>query len=81
MTIKLSNMKLYMSSVMGSIKLLVISTMLATMIISVQSCDEQETSPAYTKTINWMRRGFDRLKCLDNSSPFYYYMFIKSIKG
>ena len=48
MTIKLSNMKLYMNS----IKLLVISTVLATIIISVQSCDEQETSPAYAKTIN-----------------------------
>ena len=48
MTIKLSNMKLYMSSV----RMLIISTVLAVMIISVQSCDEQETSPAYAKTIN-----------------------------
>ena len=48
MTMKLSNMKLYMNS----IKLLVISTVLAAMIISVQSCDEQETSPAYAKTNN-----------------------------
>lgn len=49
MTMKLSNMKLYMSSVVNGVKLLVISTVLATIIISVQSCDEQETSPAYAK--------------------------------
>ena len=66
MTMKLSNMKLYMNN----IKMLVISIVLASIIISVQSCDEQETSPAYAKTNNWMRRGFNRLKCLDNSSPF-----------
>ena len=48
MTMKLSNMKLYMNN----IKMLVISIVLASIIISVQSCDEQETSPAYAKTIN-----------------------------
>ena len=48
MTIKLSNMKLYMNSV----KMLIISIVLASIIISVQSCDEQETSPAYAKTNN-----------------------------
>ena len=45
---KLSNTKLYMSSV----KLLVISIVLASVAISIQSCDEQETSPAYAKIIN-----------------------------
>ena len=48
MTMKLSNMKLYMNN----IKMLVISIVLASIIISVQSCDEQETSPAYAKTNN-----------------------------
>lgn len=48
MTMKLSNMKLYMSSV----KMLISSVVLASIIISVQSCDEQETSPAYAKTNN-----------------------------
>ena len=48
MTMKLSNMKLYMNN----IKVLIISTVLAAIIISVQSCDEQETSPAYAKTNN-----------------------------
>ena len=52
MTIKLSNMKLHMSSVVNGVRMLIISTVLATIIISVQSCDEQETSPAYAKTIN-----------------------------
>ena len=57
MTIKLSNMKLYMSSIVSSsvvngVRMLIISTVLAAIIISVQSCDEQETSPAYAKTIN-----------------------------
>ena len=57
MTIKLSNMKLYMSSIVSSsvvngVRMLIISTVLAAIIISVQSCDEQETSPAYAKTNN-----------------------------
>lgn len=56
MTMKLSNMKLYMNSVVSSVmnitKLLVISIVLTSIIISIQSCDEQETSPAYAKTIN-----------------------------
>lgn len=50
---KLSNTKLYMNS----IKLLVISTVLATVVISIQSCDEQETSPAYAKTYSQMSKG------------------------
>ena len=47
---KLSNTKLYMSNAMGSVKLLVISMILTSVIISAQSCDKQETSPAYAKT-------------------------------
>lgn len=51
---KLSNTKLYMNS----IKLLVISTVLATVVISIQSCDEQETSPAYAKHIvKWVKEN------------------------
>ena len=57
MTMKLSNTKLYMSNAMGSVKLLVIFTVLATVIISAQSCDEQETSPAYAKTYSQMSGG------------------------
>lgn len=52
MTMKLSNMKLYMNSVVNGVKMLIISIVLASIIISVQSCDEQETSPAYAKTNN-----------------------------
>ena len=50
---KLSNTKLYMSSV----KLLVIFTVLVSVIISAQSCDKQETSPAYAKTYIQMSGG------------------------
>ena len=46
-----------MSNAMGSVKLLVIFTVLATVIISAQSCDEQETSPAYAKTYSQMSKG------------------------
>ena len=53
---KLSNTKLYMSNAMGnamgSLKLLVIFTLLVSVVISIQSCDEQETSPAYAKIID-----------------------------
>ena len=49
---KLSNTKLYMSNAMGSVKLLVISIVLASVVISVQSCDKQETIPTYAKIIN-----------------------------
>ena len=52
MTMKLSNTRLYMSSLGSSIKMLIISIVLASVAISIQSCDEQETSPAYAKTIN-----------------------------
>lgn len=45
MAMKLSNMKLYTNSV----KMLIISIVLASIIISVQSCDEQDTSPVYAK--------------------------------
>ena len=45
MTMKLSNTKLYMSSV----KLLVIFMLLTSLIVSTQSCDKQETTPAYAK--------------------------------
>ena len=58
---KLSNTKLYMSNAignaMGIVKLLVISMLLASVVISVQSCDEQETSPAYAKTYSQMSGG------------------------
>ena len=50
MTMKLSNTKLFMSSVMNGVKLLVISMLLTSVIVSAQSCDKQETTPAYAKT-------------------------------
>ena len=49
---KLSNTKLYMSNAMGSLKLLVISMLLTSVIVSAQSCDKQETTPAYAKVNN-----------------------------
>ena len=49
---KLSNTKLFMNSLMNGVKLLVISMLLTSVIISAQSCDKQETTPAYAKTGN-----------------------------
>ena len=46
---KLSNTKLYMNSLMNGVKLLVISMLLTSVIVSAQSCDKQETTPAYAK--------------------------------
>ena len=71
---KLSNTKLFMNN----IKLLVISMLLTSVIVSAPSCDKQETTPAYAKVSSWIGRGFDRLKCLDN--PLFFIIMCTHVK-